>query len=155
MKKNKLRKLRPGLTLDSASVQDNVPTEIISGIYIGSVHCAFNKESLADYGITHILNISGVPGTYPRNFTYLQVTMRDKEYANLLSAIPAANIFIESSLDSNGKVLVHCKGGRSRSAAFISAFIMSTQQISFEKAFQMVKRKRHNGETKALIRIRP
>ena len=142
MKKNKLRKLRPGLTLDSASVQDNVPTEIINGIYIGSVHCAFNKESLADYGITHILNISGVPGTYPRNFTYLQVTMRDKEYANLLSAIPAANIFIESSLDSNGKVLVHCKGGRSRSAAFISAFIMSTQQVSFEKAFQMVKRKR-------------
>ena len=141
LKKNRLKK-RPGLTLDSASVQDNVPTEIISGVYIGSVHCAFNKESLAEYGITHILNISGVPATYPRNFTYLQVTMRDKDYANLLSAIPAANIFIESALDGNGKILVHCKGGRSRSAAFISAFIMSTQRISFEKAFQMVKKKR-------------
>jgi len=141
-KKSRLKKPRPGLTLDSASVQDNVPTEIINGVYIGSVHCAFNKESLAEYGITHILNISGVPATYPRNFTYLQVTMRDKEYANLLSAIPAANVFIESSLDAHGKILVHCKGGRSRSAAFISAFIMSTRRLLFDEAFQMVKSKR-------------
>lgn len=107
----RLRKPRPGLTLDSDCVQDNVPVNIIDGIYIGSVHCAFNRESLAQYGITHILNISGVPATYPKNFTYLQVTMRDKGYANLLSAIPAANIFIESCIDSGGNVLVHCKGG--------------------------------------------
>ena len=59
-KKSRLKKPRPGLTLDSASVQDNVPTEIINGVYIGSVHCAFNKESLAEYGITHILNIWGI-----------------------------------------------------------------------------------------------
>ena len=82
-----------------------------------------------------------MPATYPRNFTYLQVTMRDKEYANLLSAIPAANVFIESSLDAHGKILVHCKGGRSRSAAFISAFIMSTRRLLFDEAFQMVKSK--------------
>ena len=138
----RLKKTRPGLTLDSDCVQDNVPVKIIDGIYIGSVHCAFNKDSLAKYGITHILNISGVPATYPKNFTYLQVTMRDKEYANLLSAIPAANIFIESCIDSGGNVLVHCKGGRSRSAAFVCAFLMSTMGLSFEEAFQIVKCKR-------------
>eukprot|EP00945_MAST-04E_sp_MAST-4E-sp1_P002796 g2796.t1 len=138
----RLRKPRPGLTLDSDCVQDNVPVNIIDGIYIGSVHCAFNRESLAQYGITHILNISGVPATYPKNFTYLQVTMRDKGYANLLSAIPAANIFIESCIDSGGNVLVHCKGGRSRSAAFVCAFLMSTMSLGFDDAYKMVKRKR-------------
>ena len=148
MKKNKLRKLRPGLTLDSASVQDNVPTEIINGIYIGSVHCAFNKESLADYGITHILNISGVPGTYPRNFTYLQVTMRDKEYANLLSAIPAANIFIESSLDSNGEGISSLQGWKvPLSCIYISVHYVNAASI-VRKSFPNGKKKTSNSKCK-------
>ena len=142
----KLKKMRPGLTLDSNCVQDNLPVKIVDGIYIGSVHCAFNKETLSQYGITHILNISGVPATYPNNFTYLQLTLRDKDYANLLSAIPAANVFIESCIDDGRNVLVHCKGGRSRSAAVICAFLMSTEGLGFEQAIQTVKSQRAVAE---------
>lgn len=34
---------------------DNIPAEIIPGLYLGSVGAAFNKESLQKFGITHIL----------------------------------------------------------------------------------------------------
>jgi hypothetical protein len=34
---------------------DNIPAEILPGLYIGSVGVAFNKESLQQFGITHIL----------------------------------------------------------------------------------------------------
>jgi dual specificity phosphatase 12 len=51
-----------------------------------------------------------------------------------LGCIPAANIFIEAGLDEGGGVLVHCAGGRSRSAAIIAAFLMSTHNMSFDEA---------------------
>ena len=35
--------------------EDNVASEIIPGLYLGSVGCAFNKDSLMKTGITHIL----------------------------------------------------------------------------------------------------
>ena len=45
--------------------------------------------------------------TYFQLFTYLTVDLRDKDYSNLLSCIPAANIFIEAGLESGGNILVH------------------------------------------------
>lgn len=35
--------------------EDNVPSEIITGLFLGSIGAAFNKESLIKHGITHIL----------------------------------------------------------------------------------------------------
>lgn len=34
---------------------DNIPAEILPGLYLGSIGVAFNKESLDKHGITHIL----------------------------------------------------------------------------------------------------
>lgn len=112
---------KPTLALDSSVVQDNIPVQVVSKIYIGSIHAAFNQEALREKNITHILNASRIPSTFPRQFTYLSVDIRDKENSNILACIPASNIFIEAGIQSGG-VLVHCFGGRSRSAAFISAF---------------------------------
>jgi len=38
--------------------EDNVPAEIIPGLYIGSIGSAYNQESLKKNGITHILTIA-------------------------------------------------------------------------------------------------
>lgn len=129
--------LKPSLALDTNIVQDNVPQEIVPGIFIGSIHAAFNQEALARNGITHILNASRLPATFPRQFTYLSIDLRDKAEANMLSCIPASNIFIEAGVDAGG-VLVHCFGGRSRSAAFVAAFLMSSRNWSFDKAMSVI-----------------
>ena len=34
---------------------DNQPAEIVNRVFLGSIGCAFNKESLQRNGITHIL----------------------------------------------------------------------------------------------------
>jgi hypothetical protein len=127
---------RPKLSLSTNLVQDNIPTEIkrCRKLYIGSIHAAFNIDTLKELGVTHILNASGFPPMFPRAFSYLTVDLRDKEQAQILGCIPAANIFIESGLDEGGAVLIHCAGGRSRSAAFAMAFMMSTQHASFDDA---------------------
>lgn len=61
-----------------------------------------------------------------------------RESTNILGAIAAVNIFIEAGLDKGG-VLVHCAGGRSRSAAFVVAFIMSTQGCDYDYAYAQVR----------------
>ena len=55
-------------------------------------------QGLRKAGITHVLNVSGLPATFPGQFTYLSIEMRDKEWSNLLSCIPVANIFMEAGL---------------------------------------------------------
>jgi len=132
---------RPKLRLSTSLVQDNIPAQISEcpRVFIGSIHAAFNVDKLREIGITHILNASGLPATFPRAFNYLTIELRDKNHANILGCIPAANIFIEAGLDQGGSVLVHCAGGRSRSAAFITAFLMSTQGLSLDRALRAVK----------------
>lgn len=126
------------LSLEKDVVQDNIPSEVLPGLFIGSIHSAFNQEALLDMGITHILNASRFPSTFPKTFTYLSIDIRDKEDANILSSIPAANIFIEAGVESGG-VLVHCYGGRSRSAAFICAFLMSSYGWPYERALETIQ----------------
>ena len=128
---------KPSLALDTSIVQDNAPQQVIPGVFIGSIHAAFNQEALLANGITHILNASRVPATFPRQFSYLSVDIRDREDANILSCIPASNIFIEAGIDGGG-VLVHCFGGRSRSAGFVAAYLMSSRGWTLDHALEVI-----------------
>ena len=86
------------LTIDASVVQDNIPCEVIPKLFIGSIYSALNEEILLANKVTHILNASRFPSTFPKLFTYLSVDIRDKDDANILSCIPTANIFIEAGL---------------------------------------------------------
>ncbi|KAG5189623.1 protein-tyrosine phosphatase-like protein, partial [Tribonema minus] len=118
--------------------QDNLPAKVVDRVYIGSIHAAFNQDGLLARGITHVLNASGLPATFPRSFTYFNVDLRDKEEADILGALGAASVFIEAGTEKGG-VLVHCAGGRSRSAAFIAAYLMMKQDFTFDQAVEQLK----------------
>ncbi|RLN58373.1 hypothetical protein BBJ28_00014574 [Nothophytophthora sp. Chile5] len=128
----------PGLRLETSIVQDNVPVEIAAGLFVGSVHAAFNIEALKSNRISHVLNLAGNYATFPEDFTYLSLSIRDKEYASLLSCLPVAAVFIDAGL-KQGRVLVHCAGGRSRSPAVAMAFLMMTQQLPYKAISTHVK----------------
>lgn len=64
-----------------------------------------------------------------------------RKHANLLGCVPAVNHFITSALRT-GRVLVHCSFGRSRSAAFISAFLIQERGYTLHVALKLLKHKR-------------
>lgn len=68
-----------------------------------------------------------------------------REDANILACIPTTNIFIEAGLD-NGGVLVHCFGGKSRSPAFIAAYLMSSYHYTFDQAYEVIKTARPSAD---------
>ncbi|KAG7386840.1 hypothetical protein PHYPSEUDO_015150 [Phytophthora pseudosyringae] len=128
----------PGLRLQTSIVQDNIPVEVAAGLFVGSIHAAFNVEALKSSKISHVLNLAGSYATFPEDFTYLSLSIRDKEYASLLSCLPIAAVFIDAGLKSGG-VLVHCAGGRSRSPAVAMAFLMMKQQMPYAAVAAHVK----------------
>ncbi|OQS00697.1 hypothetical protein THRCLA_05896 [Thraustotheca clavata] len=128
----------PSLALQPSLVQDNLPSEVVPKLWVGSIHAAFNFEAIKERKITHVLNVSGTVATYPQDFTYLAIDVRDKEYTNILSCIPVATVFLEAGMQ-NGGVLVHCAGGRSRSPAIAIAYIMSTLGFSYDDALAKLR----------------
>lgn len=42
----------------SSRAQDNVPAMVMDGLWIGSIHAAFNQDSMQDRGITHVSEYS-------------------------------------------------------------------------------------------------
>ncbi|TYZ60195.1 hypothetical protein PybrP1_003517 [[Pythium] brassicae (nom. inval.)] len=127
-----------GLRLQASIVQDNVPVEVAPGLFIGSIHAAFNVDALREKRISHVLNLAAAAATFPDDFTYLSVGIRDKDAANLLSCLPVAMLFVQAGIDAGG-VLVHCAGGRSRSPAVAIAYLMTRDQLSFDAAADHVK----------------
>ena len=128
-----------GLALDRTVVQDNNPVLIVPGVYLGSIYVSYNEEGMRRAGITHVLNVSGFPPSFPHVFTYLNVRLRDKDFSNLLGVIPAALLFIGSAVRSGGAVLVHCAGGRSRSPGLIVAYLITRHAMAFEAAISHVR----------------
>ncbi|KAG5189121.1 MAP kinase phosphatase with leucine-rich repeats protein 1-like protein [Tribonema minus] len=128
----------PGLSLKSELVQDNAPARVVANVYIGSIHAAFNQDGLAQRGITHVLNASGLPATFPRAFTYFNVDIRDREDAAILGALGATAVFIDAGVEKGG-VLVHCAGGRSRSAAIIAGYLMAKHAYTFDRALEALR----------------
>ena len=50
--------------------------------------------------------------------------------------------WMSTALAEGGTVLVHCTWGKSRSVAFIVAFLMRTQGMNLDKALAYVQQKR-------------
>lgn len=111
-------------------------------VYVGSFDGARNRENLKAEGITHIINCAleqYVPNVFPDDFVYLNLNIKDESQADLLSHLDKTTAFIDQCGLDNGKVLVHCSMGVSRSAAVAVAYVMKNENLGLEDAIAKVK----------------
>ncbi|GAB1608042.1 hypothetical protein Ahia01_001088300 [Argonauta hians] len=123
--------------------QMDAPTEIYPYLYLGSEWNASNYEELEENGVTGILNISReIDNFFPEKFEYLNVREFDNEFTDLMKHWKRTHEFIRKTKEANGKVLVHCKMGISRSASTVIAYKMKEDCCTYQEAYDFVKEKR-------------
>lgn len=122
--------------MDSAS-------QILEHLYLGSEWNASNLEELHTNGITHILNVTReIDNFFPGEFKYKNIRVYDEESTDLLRFFDDTYKFIKEAKDCNGKVLVHCKMGISRSATITICYLMKEYSKDLKSALQHAKQRR-------------
>ena len=133
--------------------------EILPGLFIGNLWCTYptSRELREQHQIKSILSVNE-EGTHlwdVDSFTivftrdrHLKIFCLDSHFQDILVHMHQACDFIEDSM-THGGVLVHCVHGRSRSAAFVVAFLMRIQKRSLEEVLVDVMAKRRRVKVSA------
>ena len=118
--------------------------EILPGVFLGSINSSYDLDVLKSKGITHIVSvILGYVPAYPDDFKYLIINALDNENNNISDVFESCNNFINYALfEENGKVLIHCMAGRSRSATILSAYIIDTYGMDVDNVLNLLRNKR-------------
>ncbi|XP_042745692.1 dual specificity protein phosphatase 16 [Lagopus leucura] len=120
------------------------PTRILPHLYLGCQRDVLNKEMIQQNDIGYVLNASNTcpkPDFIPESH-FLRVPVNDSFCEKILPWLDKSVDFIEKAKASNGRVLVHCLAGISRSATIAIAYIMKRMDMSLDEAYRFVKEKR-------------
>ncbi|NXR34128.1 DUS16 phosphatase, partial [Zosterops hypoxanthus] len=125
-------------------VSNTGPTRILPHLYLGCQRDVLNKELMQQNNIGYVLNASNTcpkPDFIPESH-FLRVPVNDSFCEKILPWLDKSVDFIEKAKASNGRVLVHCLAGISRSATIAIAYIMKRMDMSLDEAYRFVKEKR-------------
>ncbi|TMS04483.1 Dual specificity protein phosphatase 13 isoform A [Larimichthys crocea] len=138
------------LILDSCTLELTPVDEVWPNLYIGNVAVAQNRKTLHKLGITHVLNAAhskqgsiGDQSFYGNTCVYYGIPAEDSDHFDLSQYFKPAADFIHKALKSkDGKVLVHCIMGMSRSATLVLVYLMLRQRLTLRDALRRVIKKR-------------
>ncbi|KAK7922127.1 hypothetical protein WMY93_009029 [Mugilogobius chulae] len=119
------------------------PVEILPFLYLGSAYHASRKDMLDMLGITALINVSAnCPNHFEDSYQYKSIPVEDNHKADISSWFNEAIEFIDSVRNKGGRVFVHCQAGISRSATICLAYLMRTNRVKLDEAFEFVKQRR-------------
>ncbi|XP_069794216.1 dual specificity protein phosphatase 12 isoform X1 [Narcine bancroftii] len=111
-----------------------------SGLFLGAARDLVLLPSLSECGISHVLTVDSQEPPPLGNVCSKFVQALDEPCTDLLSLMDECVDFVQEAHGAAGAaVLVHCHAGVSRSAAIVTAFIMKTDNLSFEEAYSKLK----------------
>ncbi|XP_042111962.1 dual specificity protein phosphatase 3 isoform X1 [Ovis aries] len=136
----------------TSSIYHSFTTWSITGVR----SVAQDIPKLQKLGITHVLNAaegrSFMHVNTNANFykdsgiTYLGIKANDTQEFNLSAYFEKAADFIDQALaQKNGRVLVHCREGYSRSPTLVIAYLMMRQKMDVKSALSIVRQNREIG----------
>lgn len=105
------------------------------GLYVGNAHAAGSLEGLQARGIRHVVNVGGGRCVFAgRGVTYHEIKVRDSPGSDLGAHFEAATAFAHRALRRGEPVLVHCRGGISRSTSVCMALLVRYRGLTLAQA---------------------
>ncbi len=136
------RKLALGCALGMLGKSKGV-CEILPWIELGAEKEVSNQMHLMMRNVTHILNCTeDMQNTFPQQFVYLKVPVKDSEHDNLTPHFPSVLSFFERVESKRGKIIVHCNSGACRAPAFIMAYLVASRGIALADAYDYMRARR-------------
>lgn len=132
-----------GMVLDMHP--DTRAAHVSEGVFLSAQDVAQNHELLHALQITHIVNVAtGVECMFRERIEYLDLTsVLDMPSENLKQHFERATTFMRNAVESGqGRVLVHCNMGVSRSSSLVLAYIMRYERMPLAKALEHVRSRR-------------
>ena len=119
-------------------------SRITDTLYISGKEDCMNLSVLQKNGITHIINMTtDIPNHFIENqIHYLNLQALDSHKQTLSQFFQIAFGFIEAAKEKNGRVLVHCHAGISRSSSMVIAYLMWSRGWRFGDTIVFVKKQR-------------
>ncbi|XP_023416611.1 dual specificity protein phosphatase 18 [Cavia porcellus] len=115
-------------------------SKITRSLYISSGAAANNKFLLSSNQITTVINVSvEVVNTFYENIQYMQVPVVDAPTTCLYDFFDSIADHIHSVEMKEGRTLLHCAAGVSRSAALCLAYLMKYHAMSLLDAHTWTK----------------
>ncbi|OWZ20121.1 Dual specificity phosphatase [Phytophthora megakarya] len=128
-------------TVASPTSAMHFPNEIVDGfLYLGNFWQANSSDVIGALQITHVVNMGAM--TDQRNkfegVEYLDVTIKDKEDVDIVQEFGPTMEFIQKAAEQNGRVLIHCIQGVSRSSTICIWYVMQKTKCTLSAAYSHV-----------------
>lgn len=124
------------------SIDDGIPIKIPGRdyLYIGSIGCAYNKKTLCEAQLTDILCLAkSTRSKFPDEFHYHRIDLLDSPEQDISLFFEETNALINAVRYCNGRILVHCYQGKSRSAAIICGHLIREYGLSTEDSLALIR----------------
>nr|GMD03469.1 dual specificity protein phosphatase PHS1 isoform X1 [Ipomoea batatas] len=142
--KVRLEHILERISLISDAANTEKPSKVTDTMFIGGALAARSVYTLQHFGITHILclcanEIGQSDSQFPGLFLYQNFSICDNEDSNITDIFEEAHDFIDHVEKINGKILVHCFEGKSRSATLVLAYLMLRKNFTLLQAWNTLK----------------
>ncbi|CAO1326780.1 unnamed protein product [Diamesa hyperborea] len=117
-------------------------SEVLPSLYLCGACAIVRPETLEKLNVKFLVNATvelpdtPLPDERPN---YLRVPIKDTKDANLIEYFDQVADLIEETRQADGKSLVHCVAGVSRSVSLILAYLMKYADMSLKNAFHHVR----------------
>ncbi|KAL3990122.1 Dual specificity phosphatase catalytic domain family protein [Acanthocheilonema viteae] len=122
---------------------------IIENLYLGDMQDVLNECRIDrvrnELKISHILTIAAEAIPMEKQIvgiSYMFIFALDTDTQDMFAGDLLANAltYIRTSIENNGRILVHCEAGISRSVFVVAAYLMQKLKWSFSKVIKYIQR---------------